>query len=202
MSSKLFSSIREFHIEGDTDTLADELTSVCNKMVSLTDKVAGFRRILITYSDTNNSPQYQKACDSSAAFLQNLYNQLDELTELQSTAIRFIDKVNEFNDMPPCGRAPVTFDRQSVDIQTSSSRMTMIKEEMEEVKRAIWELVDEARNACQSLSSSASSLESIWRDEQYDRFCDFIEEIMVSIQRSVSDLEDYYTYLNNKINSL
>ena len=198
----LLSSIREFHIEGDTETLAEELTKSCRIMIELTDQVSEFRRILITFSDTNNSPQYQKACDASASFLRNLYTQLNELTDLQNRAISFIDRINEFNDMPPCGARPVVFDEQIIDIHTNNQRVTMVREEIEAVIRAIGNMVNVTICCCQSLNASVDSLGMIWRDEQYDYFSDFVQGIVNTSQRSVQDLEDYYNHLVRKLNSL
>lgn len=202
MGLGLLSSIREFHIEGDTETLAEELTKSCRTMIELTDQVSEFRRILITFSDTNNSPQFQKACDTSASFLRNLYTQLNELTDLQNRAISFIDRINEFNDMPPCGTRPVVFDEQIIDIHINNQRVTMVREEIEAVIRAIGNLINVTIGCCQSLNASVDSLGMMWRDEQYDYFSDFVQGIVNASQRSVQDLEDYYNHLVRKLSSL
>lgn len=202
MVSKLSSSIKEFHIEGNTDDLAHELTNTCQIMIGLTEQVSQFRRILIIYSDSNNSPQYQKACNASDDFLTSLNAQLEELTDLQKAAIQFIDKINEFNDEPPCGVTPLEFDKQSIDIQISNSKVSMTREDIEVVLDAIKNLVNMAVDSCISIKAHTSEMSSIWKDEQYDAFDDFINEIVDSIKKSVMDLEDYYVYLQNKLNVL
>ena len=188
-------NIEEFSIAGQPEILIDHMAHLTSIVHEYTEDVNRFKSLLRNKQDDNDNDQLERAFYTTVGFIRKLDDDLDDLTDVHVFLIEFVNRVNRFNDHPPCDATPIRYDHHAFAMDFSHSRQTMVINDMIVIANALDDVILDGIECVKSIRRETESMGTVWTDRQYRLFSECTEEICNDIISALEPLDDYHQHL-------
>lgn len=199
---KLYINVDRCEVIGGAPALSPIVSEMDRRLQELASETASMATVLLKFSGSNSSEQYEKATVAVYNLSEELYMESDELNKMQHEIVKYQESITKFNDKSDSFSSPNAHNVQKVQISVDTNHFQFTHEEMVYVNQSIQKYTSDARDTLKRLTSNKEAIGEIWRDPQYGDFSDFIDEVVSKTDKSISVLEEYSVYLARKISEL
>ena len=199
---KLYENIEEINIKGDIGQLSELVRSMDISLQNIadnSDQLAGF---LLKYSATNKGLQYRKVVETATILRDELFDASMELNEMQNQIVAYQNKMYRYEDMAANAPSANPYLVQKRQIDVDSSGFQFNRTDMLQVDAALRNYSERVYHHIKSINEKKDSIASVWQDQQYNDFSEFIIGITKKIFDAIRLYEDYVIHLEERIKEL
>ena len=195
----MFDNPYEVHILGKATILNDEISAMDNIVQHMSSQTEEMKRVLTECSYATFGEQFERAVTEAEQLSDVLYEKAFELNKVQHDLVRYIDKIDIFNDRPPSGIPPRPFNVERIHVEANIRYDRLTKVILEDLIRGISGYCMSIADLTRQMIYQRDSIGEKWRDPQFHQYSRFIDEIVDVNQKGVSVLIDYSNYLFGKL---
>lgn len=195
----MFDNLGDVYILGKATILNDEISAMDNIVQHMSSQTEEMKQVLMECSDATFGEQFERAVTEAEQLSDVLYEKAFELNKVQHDLVRYIDKIDVFNDRPPSGIPPRPFNVERIHVEANIRYDKLENVIVEDLIRGINEYSRSIADLTRQMVYQRDSIGEKWKDSQFDQYSRFIDEIVEANRKGISVLIDYANYLLAKL---
>lgn len=172
----------------ELESFVSDVDARVQKMSQSTEDIKGF---ILRKGSNFAGNQFQMAADEISKLSDVLYRESVNINRAQQDLVKYINRVNWFNDRSPSNISPRSHTVERTNISMDVENDIMTGEDVLQLINRINEYCREISDANKNLATSKEDISRIWKDSQAKQYMIFIDSVDQNIEEGVKALTSY-----------
>lgn len=197
---RLFESIEEMNIEGDPCELGEMIVSMDGKTQDFANLTEAVKAVIHNFNASNHGLRYEEMCEHVSTYSKQVCEATETINDVQWQIYYYIEKACEYDLRRFDTISPHNYDVDIIDVSVNVDKLEFHREDMLRVVDIIMQYIEESNHIMIELNRDCDAIGGIWKDEQYDLFKDYVDEVNGMISTGRKRLDEYNEILIDIIN--
>lgn len=197
----LFNNIEDVNIKGGPFELSDIVSRMDRCMQDMADRTNQLANVFNRLSGTLKGKQFESAAENVSLLSKFLQKQVENMNIMQRDVTDYQNRLARFegiSEEASCNEINIT----PVQTSAETTSLKFTEEQWRQIYRGLCCYSSGIVESIAKLQHDKNEAGEIWRDSQYNKFSDFIDETVSEISNGIKLFEEYTQYLKEDLAGL
>lgn len=196
---RTFGEITDIYVIGGVNELYTLIRDSDCTLHEIADSTADIANVIARAAEVSAGEYYQRLVDCTRSLSDVLDRDAEHINDVECAIYNYIERVDDMDFRMTTAAPPQSFEIRRIDADVN------VRDDRRE-EEIIRDLIDRLEIYCNDLDAARRTLiqqkddiSDIWRDPQYDKYADAIDEALASINPAVEAVRDYLNHLRKPV---